>query len=188
MTNLIENARSFVPGGTGRINVRLEAATGFMRIMVEDNGPGISADNIDRIFERFYTDRPSAEAFGQNSGLGLSISRQIIQAHGGSINAENIMDPEGRKGPGRALYRASAGRGMSGEAVNMHASAVQLAGQGVMILGASGSGKSSLALELLREALRGGGQACADFGRPGGPFSDQGRPVRIASRAACRPD
>ena len=97
VTNLIENARSFVPGGTGRINVRLEAATGFVRILVEDNGPGISSDNIDRIFERFYTDRPSIEAFGQNSGLGLSISRQIIQAHGGSINAENIMDPKGEK-------------------------------------------------------------------------------------------
>ena len=97
VTNLIENARSFVPGGTGRINVRLEAATGFVRILVEDNGPGITSDNIDRIFERFYTDRPSVEAFGQNSGLGLSISRQIIQAHGGSINAENIMDPKDGK-------------------------------------------------------------------------------------------
>jgi two-component system, OmpR family, sensor histidine kinase ChvG len=92
VTNLIENARSFVPDGTGRIKVSLEAATDFVRILVEDNGPGITSDNIDRIFERFYTDRPSVEAFGQNSGLGLSISRQIIQAHGGSINAENIMD------------------------------------------------------------------------------------------------
>ena len=97
VTNLIENARSFVPGGTGRINVRLEAATGFVRILVEDNGPGITSDNIDRIFERFYTDRPSIEAFGQNSGLGLSISRQIIQAHGGSINAENMLDPKDGK-------------------------------------------------------------------------------------------
>jgi two-component system, OmpR family, sensor histidine kinase ChvG len=92
VTNLIENARSFVPDETGRIKVSLEAATGLVRILVEDNGPGITSDNIDRIFERFYTDRPSVEAFGQNSGLGLSISRQIIQAHGGSINAENIMD------------------------------------------------------------------------------------------------
>ena len=93
ITNLIENARSFVPDGTGRIVVKLEAVAHFMQVLVEDNGPGITADNIDRIFERFYTDRPSAEAFGQNSGLGLSISRQIIQAHGGSINAENIVDP-----------------------------------------------------------------------------------------------
>ena len=59
-------------------------------LTVDDNGPGIRADNIDRIFERFYTDRPSGEAFGQNSGLGLSISRQIVEAHGGTLTAENI--------------------------------------------------------------------------------------------------
>jgi two-component system sensor histidine kinase ChvG len=47
-------------------------------------------DAIDRIFERFYTDRPSSEAFGQNSGLGLSISRQIVEAHGGTLTAENL--------------------------------------------------------------------------------------------------
>jgi two-component system, OmpR family, sensor histidine kinase ChvG len=93
VTNLIENARSFVTAGTGRIIVRLEPTEQYMRITVEDNGPGISAENTDRIFERFYTDRPSGEAFGQNSGLGLSISRQIIQAHGGTIEAENIQDP-----------------------------------------------------------------------------------------------
>ncbi len=45
---------------------------------------------IERIFERFYTDRPAGEAFGQNSGLGLSISRQIVEAHGGTLTAENI--------------------------------------------------------------------------------------------------
>ncbi len=64
-------------------------------IYVEDNGPGIQAENIDRIFERFYTDRPEAEGFGQNSGLGLSISRQIAEAHGGSLRAENIVDGDG---------------------------------------------------------------------------------------------
>lgn len=57
---------------------------------MEDNGPGIRPDAIDRIFERFYTDRPSSEAFGQNSGLGLSISRQIAEAHGGRLTAENV--------------------------------------------------------------------------------------------------
>ncbi len=93
MANLIENARSFVADATGRINVRLEPAGRFVRIIVEDNGPGIGTENIDRIFERFYTDRPQGEEFGQNSGLGLSISRQIMQAHGGSITAENIIDP-----------------------------------------------------------------------------------------------
>jgi len=90
ITNLIENARSFVPEQTGRITVSLERAGKFNIVTVEDNGPGIRADNIDRIFERFYTDRPSSEAFGQNSGLGLSISRQIVEAHGGTLTAENI--------------------------------------------------------------------------------------------------
>ena len=56
----------------------------------EDNGPGIQAEKIERIFERFYTDRPAGEAFGQNSGLGLSISRQIVEAHAGTLTAENI--------------------------------------------------------------------------------------------------
>ncbi|MDH6231316.1 two-component system sensor histidine kinase ChvG [Mesorhizobium soli] len=90
VTNLIENARSFVPEHTGRITITLERAGKFNIVTVEDNGPGIRADNIDRIFERFYTDRPSSEAFGQNSGLGLSISRQIVEAHGGTLTAENI--------------------------------------------------------------------------------------------------
>ncbi|MBX3581754.1 MAG: sensor histidine kinase [Rhizobiaceae bacterium] len=90
ITNLIENARSFVPEGTGRITVTLSRAGRQNILTVDDNGPGIRADNLDRIFERFYTDRPSGEAFGQNSGLGLSISRQIVEAHGGTLTAENI--------------------------------------------------------------------------------------------------
>ncbi|MGC4024954.1 MAG: sensor histidine kinase [Mesorhizobium sp.] len=90
MTNLIENARSFVPDEGGKIVVRLSRAGKFNVVSVEDNGPGIRVENIDRIFERFYTDRPSSEAFGQNSGLGLSISRQIVEAHGGRLIAENI--------------------------------------------------------------------------------------------------
>ncbi|PWL19535.1 histidine kinase [Falsochrobactrum shanghaiense] len=93
VSNLIENARSFVPDDTGRIIIGLSGEGSRLRILVEDNGPGISIENIERIFERFYTDRPSAEAFGQNSGLGLSISRQIIEAHGGTLTAENIISP-----------------------------------------------------------------------------------------------
>ena len=90
ITNLIENARSFVPEDRGHIAVSLARAGKFNIVTVDDNGPGIRADNIDRIFERFYTDRPAGEAFGQNSGLGLSISRQIVEAHGGTLTAENI--------------------------------------------------------------------------------------------------
>ncbi|WP_281414480.1 sensor histidine kinase [Rhizobium sp. ARZ01] len=93
ITNLIENARSFVPEQGGRIVVRLSNSRNGRRIVkVEDNGPGIQAEDIDRIFERFYTDRPASEDFGQNSGLGLSISRQIAEAHGGTLKAENIID------------------------------------------------------------------------------------------------
>ncbi|QDY99500.1 HAMP domain-containing protein [Nitratireductor mangrovi] len=89
-TNLIENARSFVPDEGGRIVVSLARSARHVIVTIDDNGPGIRAENIDRIFERFYTDRPPAEAFGQNSGLGLSISRQIVEAHGGTLTAENI--------------------------------------------------------------------------------------------------
>ncbi len=95
VTNLIENARSFVPADTGKITVRLTRTRTRCLIYIEDNGPGIQAENIDRIFERFYTDRPESEGFGQNSGLGLSISRQIAEAHGGSLRAENITDSDG---------------------------------------------------------------------------------------------
>ena len=93
VTNLIENARSFVPEKGGRIIVRLSRGrNNRCLVQIEDNGPGIQAENIDRIFERFYTDRPDTESFGQNSGLGLSISRQIAEAHGGTLKAENIID------------------------------------------------------------------------------------------------
>ena len=94
ITNLIENARSFVPSQDGQITITLKKSRKNCIIHVEDNGPGISAENIDNIFSRFYTDRPEGEAFGQNSGLGLSISRQIIEAHGGTLTAENIVDQD----------------------------------------------------------------------------------------------
>jgi two-component system sensor histidine kinase ChvG len=93
-TNLIDNARSFVPPQGGRIVVAMDRRGTQIVVTVEDNGPGIQVETIERIFERFYTDRPSAEAFGQNSGLGLSISRQIVEAHGGTLKAENITGPK----------------------------------------------------------------------------------------------
>ncbi len=91
VTNLIENARSFVPEENGRIVVRLSRSARRVSVAIEDNGPGIRPDALERIFERFYTDRPEGDSFGQNSGLGLSISRQIIEAHGGTLKAENIV-------------------------------------------------------------------------------------------------
>lgn len=113
ITNLIENARSFVPEQGGRIVVRLSNGRNGRRIVrVEDNGPGIQAEDIDRIFERFYTDRPASEGFGQNSGLGLSISRQIAEAHGGTLKAENIIDRgTGEIKGARFILSLPAGRG-----------------------------------------------------------------------------
>ncbi len=96
VTNLIDNACSFSePGGLVRIALARsttstdgEAPEEKVAITVDDDGPGIPAHALERIFERFYTDRPS-QGFGQNSGLGLSISRQIVEAHGGRIWAMN---------------------------------------------------------------------------------------------------
>jgi two-component system sensor histidine kinase ChvG len=65
--------------------------------MVEDEGPGIPPDNLESIFERFYTSRP-VETFGKNSGLGLSIVRQIAQNAGGRVWAENRPAPDGQAG------------------------------------------------------------------------------------------
>ncbi|EJF89513.1 hypothetical protein ME1_00283 [Bartonella vinsonii subsp. arupensis OK-94-513] len=94
ISNLIENARSFIPHDNGKICITMKSHASTLILTIEDNGPGIRSENIERIFERFYTDRPNEDAFGQNSGLGLSISRQIIEAHNGTISAENVVDPE----------------------------------------------------------------------------------------------
>ncbi|SEC61877.1 two-component system, OmpR family, sensor histidine kinase ChvG [Rhizobiales bacterium GAS191] len=87
ITNLIDNARSFSPPDK-TVRVGLDRHGNSIEITVEDEGPGISEHALERIFERFYTDRPN-QGFGQNSGLGLSISRQIVEAHDGKIWAEN---------------------------------------------------------------------------------------------------
>jgi two-component system sensor histidine kinase ChvG len=89
--NLIDNARSFSPEG-GRVEVAVRRNGRMIEVIVDDHGPGIRAEKIDRVFERFYTDRPEGEGFGNNSGLGLSISRQIVEAHRGTITAINRTD------------------------------------------------------------------------------------------------
>jgi two-component system sensor histidine kinase ChvG len=87
VNNLIDNARSFSPpGGTVRVTAR--RLKNQIEIIVDDDGPGIPAEAMEKIFERFYTHRPH-QPFGQNSGLGLSISKHIVEAHGGRIRAEN---------------------------------------------------------------------------------------------------
>ena len=88
-SNLIDNARSFTAPGS-KISVRLRRFGGVIEARVEDSGPGIRPENLERVFERFYTDRPE-HSFGNNSGLGLAISRQIVEAHKGRIWAENRL-------------------------------------------------------------------------------------------------
>ena len=85
--NLIDNAVSFSPAGS-TVEVVLRRDRGFVEFEVHDSGPGIPEDNMEKIFERFYTDRPEG-SFGKNSGLGLSISKQIVEAYRGRILAEN---------------------------------------------------------------------------------------------------
>lgn len=92
--NLITNAISFAGEGD-RIRIRTEEAGGRrVRVTVEDEGPGIPDQSLGDVFKRFYSERPESETFGNHSGLGLAISRQIVQAHGGEIWAENVR-PEG---------------------------------------------------------------------------------------------
>ena len=103
ITNLIDNARSFSEPGS-HVRMALRRARALARngqwqegieIIVDDDGPGIPEHAMERIFERFYTDRPN-QGFGQNSGLGLSISRQIAEGHGGTISAQNRTDALGK--------------------------------------------------------------------------------------------
>lgn len=93
--NLIDNAQSFSPPG-GEVRISMRRGDKNADIIVEDDGPGIPDHALERVFERFYTDRPD-HGFGQNSGLGLSISRQIIAAHHGLIRAENRISPAGER-------------------------------------------------------------------------------------------
>jgi len=98
INNLIDNARSFAPADS-TVLITGERRSKQIEIRIEDRGPGISHGNLERIFERFYTDRPNAVAFGLNSGLGLSISKQIISAHGGTIHAENVFNASAAADP-----------------------------------------------------------------------------------------
>ncbi|MGP9813214.1 stimulus-sensing domain-containing protein [Rhodopseudomonas sp. NSM] len=96
ISNLLSNAQSFSREG-GRVQIVCRRRKTEIEIVVDDEGPGIRDDAFDKIFERFYTDRPH-QGFGQNSGLGLSISKQIVEAHGGKIRAENRPGPRDADG------------------------------------------------------------------------------------------
>jgi two-component system sensor histidine kinase ChvG len=94
LRNLITNALSFSPP-KGTITLRGRRDGGDVVIEIEDDGPGIPEDKLEDIFDRFYSERPRDEKFGTHSGLGLSISRQIIEAHAGTVTASNRKDGRG---------------------------------------------------------------------------------------------
>ena len=104
LRNLIANAISFSPPD-GKIRLYGRLTGNVVTIAVEDEGPGIPEGKLDEIFDRFYSERPQTEGFGTHSGLGLSISRQIVEAHQGRISAENRRDENGRIAGARFVIR-----------------------------------------------------------------------------------
>jgi two-component system, OmpR family, sensor histidine kinase ChvG len=105
--NLIENALSFSPpDGTVTLSVQRDGET--IEAVVEDEGSGLPEGKFETIFERFYTERPAGEKFGTHSGLGLSISKQIVEVHGGAVRAENRRDRGGRVRGARFIVRLPA--------------------------------------------------------------------------------
>jgi two-component system sensor histidine kinase ChvG len=102
--NLIANALSFSPPG-GTITLALQQDGDAVLVSIEDEGPGVPEGKLAAIFDRFYTERPAGEKFGTHSGLGLSISRQIVEAHRGRIRAENRRSPDGALRGARFVVR-----------------------------------------------------------------------------------
>jgi two-component system sensor histidine kinase ChvG len=102
--NVIANAVSFSPPG-GAIRIAASRLGGTVEARIEDEGPGIPDGGLEHIFERFYSARPEGEKFGTHSGLGLSISKQIVEAHGGTIRAENRGDAGGEVAGARFIIR-----------------------------------------------------------------------------------
>jgi two-component system sensor histidine kinase ChvG len=93
ISNLMDNAVSFSPPG-GTVTATVATTADEVRVIIRDEGPGIRGD-VSRIFQRFYTDRPDGEHFGDHSGLGLAISKQIVEAHQGTIEGRNRDDRSG---------------------------------------------------------------------------------------------
>ena len=108
LRNLIANAQSFSPAD-GHILLGAAESGNTVEISIEDNGPGIPEARLEHIFDRFYSERPQNERFGQHSGLGLSISRQIVEALKGRISAENRRDAQGRIIGARFMVRLPKG-------------------------------------------------------------------------------
>ncbi len=104
LRNLIGNANSFSPAG-GRVVLGARDAGSMVEVSVDDEGPGMPDARLEHVFDRFYSERPQGERFGQHSGLGLSISRQIVEALKGRISAENRRDDTGRVLGARLVVR-----------------------------------------------------------------------------------
>jgi two-component system sensor histidine kinase ChvG len=116
ITNLLDNAISFSPEG-GVVAVRARRAGDEVEIVVDDDGPGIPPDRLDTVFERFYSDRPQTDSTtGKNSGLGLSISRGIVDAYGGSIQSSNRLTGDGVSPPTQLDHPLLKGRRQPGVA------------------------------------------------------------------------
>lgn len=96
ITNLLDNALSFSPPNAAKVTLEVRAEAADVVVVVDDQGPGIPPNKLEDVFKRFYSDRPQSDRKrGKNSGLGLSISREIVEAHGGTIRASNIMAAPG---------------------------------------------------------------------------------------------
>ena len=93
--NLLDNAASFSAEGS-TIDVVIEHEGDVLLLMVMDEGPGIAPEARSKVFERFHSDRPESESFGNHSGLGLAIARTIAEAHGGTLSAQDR--PDGKDG------------------------------------------------------------------------------------------
>jgi two-component system sensor histidine kinase ChvG len=102
--NIISNALSFAPEGS-TISLAVRRDDRAIEVIVDDEGPGIPENNLEAIFGRFYSARPAGEKFGTHSGLGLSISRQIVEAHGGGVEAVNRRRPDGTVAGARVVVR-----------------------------------------------------------------------------------
>ncbi len=113
--NLLDNAISFSPP-SGTIAIRARRVGDVVRITVDDDGPGIPETKLAAIFDRFYSERPVGEAFGTHSGLGLAISKQIVEAHRGMIRAENRHDSAGQIAGARFTVELVAENEQKGEA------------------------------------------------------------------------
>ena len=155
--NLITNAISFCEEGDA-VRVWARRRENRVLVVVEDTGPGIPEQALTKVFKRFYSERPQAE-FGNHSGLGLAISKQIVEAHGGVIWAENIRPTACRpdlRPAGRALRRRPAGVTAADRPRLTAACHLRGAsdGRGLLILGPSGAGKSALALQLIALGAR----------------------------------